>query len=75
MKIGHRGFKITGMIGDMSAEINDAGPYTEIVLIGVGSKRSFDSDGLNHFIRELEQIRQLVQQVDRANAQNREADK
>jgi len=59
MKIEHRGFKITGMIGNMSAEINDDGDNTEIVLI--------DSN-----VEELEQVRGLAAQVDRANEGNRE---
>ena len=72
MKIEHRGFKITGMIGNMSAEINDDGDNTEIVLIDSNVKRSFDLGGLNGFIEELEQVRGLAAQVDRANEGNRE---
>lgn len=68
----HRGFVVTGMIGGMSAEINDDGQYTEIMLIGPGEKRSFDLGGLESFIGELGYVKALAGQVENNNEMARE---
>jgi hypothetical protein len=72
MKIQHQGFQATGMTGNVSADIQDDGTYTQITLTGIGDSRSFDLIGLKDFIDDLEQIRGLAQQVDRTNGPNRE---
>lgn len=63
----HEGFKVAGMVGNMSAEISEDKGYVEILLIDGEHRRSFDLGGLRQLTEDLNEVRSLAELVDRVN--------
>ena len=72
MIINHKGFTVTGLVGDIAVQVNQDGDDTEVVVSGMGGRRSFDLDGLAALISDLEAVQNLANQVEGTNARARE---
>jgi hypothetical protein len=77
MDIVHQGYKVSGMVGNMSAEIveNQGGnAYVEVIIDDLGHKRSYDLNGLQTLIEDLRTVLSLAEQVEGVNESMRRDD-
>lgn len=77
MDIVHQGYKVTGMIGHMSAEIAEVQggiAYVEVILIDEGHRKSYDIPGLQTLIEDLRTVLNLAEQVEGVNERTRRDD-
>jgi hypothetical protein len=77
MDIVHQGYKVAGMVGNMSAEIveNQGGnAYVEVILIDGDHAKSYDLNGLQTLIEDLRTVLNLAEQVESTNEPMRRDD-
>jgi len=75
VRVQHKGFKVEGLVGSMSAEISEAAGYVEVTLVNVDDNRtSYDLSGLTTLVEDLRKVLSLAEEVERVNVLGREVD-
>lgn len=77
MKIIHKGYELTGLVGGMSAKITErntgteSGSWLEIELRDLAEGRTYDLNGLADLVKDLNTVLDLAERADAANAPGR----